>query len=590
MVDTTSDKTNGWVLYRRLWAYLADYWKIFLASIIAMLVVAATGPLFAALIKPLINEGFVDKNMEAMRWIPFAIVGLFLLRGVFNFINEYSTSYLSGHLVQRLRETMFAKILRLPAGFYHDNPSGRMISRVLNDVNQITDAGFNVITVLAKDGVTVLGLLGWLLYLDWQLTLVTFVTIPVVAACIRVVSVRLRRLSRENQQHLGQMTQVLGENVEGIRVVKIYGGQDYENQRFRDSALSVRHNLVKQTAANSANTALTQLMVSIALALIIYFAAVGAHNQTFSAGDFMSFLTAMIMMFDPIKRITGIMQSLQRGMAAAESVFGFLDTPEETDHGTFRPQARVRGHIRFDNVSFRYPQAEKDSVRALNLDILPGEMVALVGASGCGKTTTVNLIPRFFEVGSGTISLDEIDVRDYALDALRGEMSLVSQDVVLFNDTIARNVAYGECSDADESAIIAALQAANAWQFVSAMPEGIHTLIGENGAKLSGGQRQRLAIARALLKNAPVLMLDEATSALDTESEKLVQAALDKLMENRTTIVIAHRLSTVENADKIVVMHEGQVVEIGTHQELLARAGRYAALYAMQFGTSSQDD
>lgn len=590
MAKANSDVARGWLLYRRLLTYLAGYWRIFVASIIAMLVVAATGPIFAALIKPLINEGFVEKNMAAMRWIPLAIVGLFLLRGIFNFINEYSTSYLSGHLVQRLREKMFNKILRLPAGFYHDNPSGRVISRVLNDANLITEAGFNVITVLAKDGVTVLGLLAWLVYLDWKLTLITFVTIPVVAVCIRIVSLRLRRLSRENQQHLGEMTQVLGENVDGTRVVKIYGGQDYESARFHHRALSVRHNLVKQTAANSANTALTQLMVAVALSLIIYFAAVGARNQTFSAGDFMSFLTAMIMMFDPIKRITGIIQSLQRGMAAAESVFGFLDTPEETDEGDYRPTARARGHIRFDQVSFRYPHAEKDSLQNIDLEIEPGKMVALVGTSGCGKTTAVNLIPRFFEASGGTIYLDDIDIRQYALDALRGEMALVSQDVVLFNDTVARNVAYGECADADEAAIIAALQAANAWQFVAAMPQGIHTLIGENGAKLSGGQRQRLAIARALLKNAPVLILDEATSALDTESEKLVQTALDRLMENRTTIVIAHRLSTVEHADMIVVMHEGQIVERGRHHELLAKAGRYAALYAMQFGESSQGD
>lgn len=575
-------------LYGRLFSYLAGYWRIFAFSILAMLIVAASAPAFAALIKPLINEGFVEKNLQAMRWVPVAIVALFLVRGLANFANEYLTSYLSGHLVQRLREEMFAKMQRLPVGFYHEESSGRTMSRVLNDANLISDAGFNVITVLAKDGIGVVGLLFLLFYLDWQLTIITFLAFPVVGLGIRWVGLRLRQLSRENQQHMGQMTQVLSENIDCTKVVKVYGGQHHEQQRFALSAVDVRRNTVKQTAANSANTGITQLMVSIALAAIIYFAAMRSQNNTFSAGDFMSFLTAMVMMFDPVKRITGIMQSLQRGMAAAESIFHFLDMPEEKDSGSLTIQQKAQGAIRLENIAFAYPHAEKNSINRINLNIRSGEMIALVGESGCGKSTLVNLLPRFFEPQQGKIYLDDIPIEEYTLSDLRRQMALVSQDVTLFNDTIAANVAYGDCADAAESSIIEALKAANAWEFIQKMPEGIHTLVGENGAKLSGGQRQRLAIARALLKNAPILILDEATSALDNESEKLVQTALDKLMQSRTTIVIAHRLSTVEHADRIIVMQEGKIAEEGTHKALLQQKGRYNALYQMQFSDHAQ--
>lgn len=575
-------------LYGRLFSYLAGYWRIFAFSILAMLIVAASAPAFAALIKPLINEGFVEKNLQAMRWVPVAIVALFLVRGLANFANEYLTSYLSGHLVQRLREEMFAKMQRLPVGFYHEESSGRTMSRVLNDANLISDAGFNVITVLAKDGIGVVGLLFLLFYLDWQLTIITFLAFPVVGLGIRWVGLRLRQLSRENQQHMGQMTQVLSENIDCTKVVKVYGGQHHEQQRFALSAVDVRRNTVKQTAANSANTGITQLMVSIALATIIYFAAMRSQNNTFSAGDFMSFLTAMVMMFDPVKRITGIMQSLQRGMAAAESIFHFLDIPEEKDSGSLKIQQKAQGAIRLENIAFAYPHAEKNSINRINLNIRSGEMIALVGESGCGKSTLVNLLPRFFEPQQGKIYLDDIPIEEYTLSDLRRQMALVSQDVTLFNDTIAANVAYGDCADAAESSIIEALKAANAWEFIQKMPEGIHTLVGENGAKLSGGQRQRLAIARALLKNAPILILDEATSALDNESEKLVQTALDKLMQSRTTIVIAHRLSTVEHADRIIVMQEGKIAEEGTHKALLQQKGRYNALYQMQFSDHAQ--
>ena len=578
---TPHTTVSSLVLYRRLFGYLKNYLRIFSLAVLGMVVVAATGPIFAWLLKPLINEGFVEKNLSAMRWVPLAIIGLFILRGIFNFINEYSTSYLSGHLVQQIRREMFAKMLKLPAGYFSQHSSGRIMSRIMNDASQITEAGFNVVTVTAKDGITVVGLLCFLLYLDWQLTIITLVMIPVLAWCVRQVSKRLRQLSRESQQYAGQMTQVLGESITGERVIKVYGGQEHEKNRFDETAINVRRNGVKQTAANSFSTAVTQLMIATALAAILYLAAARAASDSFSAGDFMSFLSAMLMMFDPIKRMTGISSSLQRGLAAAESVFQFLDEPVEPDNGT-EILSEDTGDIELVNVSHHYEGAARNSLDNINLRIPNGSVVALVGASGCGKTTLANLLPRFFDPTAGEVRIGGRDIREYSMASLRKQMALVSQDVVLFNGTVAENIAYGRF-DADPADIEAAAKAANAWEFISAMPQGLQTEIGQNGLKLSGGQRQRIAIARALLKNVPILILDEATSALDTKSERLVQSALDKLMQQRTTLVVAHRLSTIEQADKIVVMHEGRIVEQGKHAELLAKGGRYADLYRMQF-------
>ena len=570
-------------LYKRLFPYMRGLLKYFVISVIAMVIVGATGPVFASLLKPIINNGFVDKNIEAMKWVPFQIVGLFILRGIANYINEYTSAYISNLMVQSIQRDLFAKMMMLPVGYYQENSRGRMMSRVTNDATGITAAGFDVITVFAKDGVTVLGLLIWLFYLDWQLTLITFATIPLIAWCVKTVNSRIRRLAAKSQNNLGQVMQILSESIDGTRVVRVYGGQHYEQSRLEKTNKELRHLAVRRQSYTSIGSAVTQLMIAISLSIILYVAAQRAAHAGFTAGDFMSFLTAMLMMFDPLKRITNMASVLQGGMMAADSVFRFLDEPAEKNQGTQVLSAQP-GDIEYDNVVLRYPHTEKNAIDHLNLTIKQGTVVALVGESGCGKTSTANLIPRFYNATAGEIRIGGTNIEAYELVNLRAQMALVSQDVVLFNDSIANNIAYG-CPEATEVQIIEAAKAANAWAFIEKMPQGLHTQIGDQGLKLSGGQRQRLAIARALLKDAPILILDEATSALDTESERLVLAALETLMKNRTTIVIAHRLSTIESADNIVVMHQGQIVEQGTHAELLARNGRYASLHQMQFGS-----
>jgi len=571
-------------LYLRLLAYVKPYWSTFAVSILGMAITAATEPLLPALLKPMLDGTFVHKDQTVIHWAPLIILAIFLVRGIAGFVGTYAIGWVGNKLVMDLRCKMFEKLLALPTRFYDDHATGNLISKLTFDVTQVTAAATSVVTISIRDTIIIAGLLGWLFYLNWKLTLLSLVMLPVIAIVIRTINKRLRNASRDSQRAMGDITQVIEESITAHKVVKLFGGQQYEGDRFSAQANWVRRHTMKQAMASAANVPLVQMVAAVALAVIVYLATVQADETT--VGGFLSFIAAMLMLTAPLKRLTSVSEFIQRGLAASESIFELLDTPGETDNGK-TAIGRASGHITFEHVSLSYGQDDRLALRDISLSIPAGQAVALVGASGSGKTTLANLVPRFYTQTHGAILLDGHNLADLTLASLRANIALVSQEVVLFNDTISANIAYGQMREVSETEIIAAALAAHAMEFINEMPQGLQTLVGEKGVRLSGGQRQRIAIARAILKDAPILILDEATSALDSESERHVQAALETLMQGRTTLVIAHRLSTIEKADRIVVLQKGEIVEIGTHRELLARNGVYAQLHRIQFAATS---
>lgn len=568
-------------LYLRLLRYVRPYWRVFAISIVSMVVLALSEPAIPALLKPLLDGSFVDKDPDAMQLMPLWLVLLFLVRGASSYSSTIAISWVANKVVMDLREAMFDRLLRLPTRFYDDNSSGVLMSKVAYDVSQVTDAATNALVVLVRDSIAIIGLLAWMLYLNWKLTLLVFLAAPLIALVVRTLSQRLRKINRSLQQTMGEMTHTLEEALTANRVVKVFNAEEHEARRFRHVANWVRRNFFKLASASAANTPLVQLIAALAFAIIIYIAIQESTRGDITVGGFVSFFGAMGLLFSPLKRLTSINEHLQRGLAAAESVFGLLDQPPESDTGQ-RKLGRAQGAVEFIDVAMSYDNTATPALVDINLRIAPGESIALVGPSGSGKTTLVNLIPRFYAPTRGCILLDGIDIQDLHLQDLRRQIALVSQDVMLFNDTIAANIAYGILDRSDEASIIAAAEAAHAMEFIRRMPEGLQTMVGEKGARLSGGQRQRIAIARALLKDAPILILDEATSSLDTESERHVQAAVENLQKDRTTLIIAHRLSTIERADRIVAMERGHIIEVGSHSELLAKNGLYSRLYRAQ--------
>ncbi len=559
--------------------YVFPYWRLVLISTIGLAIYASTEPAVVMIIQKIIDS-FNTQNRADIQYLPLLFVVLFFVRGIGAFLGNYYMARISGNVIHKLRCEIFKHYTKLPIEYFDSNNSGYMISRITNNVGEVTRATTDSLRSVVREGFTAIGLLAYLVQTNWQLSLMFLGIAPIVALMVKYVGGRLKRLSRNMQDTVGDLTHITSEMVSGNRIVKGFGGEDYESKRFKKSSLENRKQFRKLEMTVSINNPAMQLLISFALAGMMYLALM--IMQTSSAGEFVGFFTAAFLLPKPIRQLSDANSQILRGLAAAESLFEILDEPVEIDTGEYEVE-RSQGRIEFKNLSFTYPGAETPALQRINLTIEPGQTVALVGASGGGKSTLINLLPRFYDYADGEILIDGVNIKSYRLASLRKQMALVTQHVTLFNSSVAENIAYGILEGADREKIQQVAEDAYAMNFISKMPQGLDTEIGENGVKLSGGQRQRLALARALLKDSPILILDEATSALDTESERYIQAALTRLMQGRTTLVVAHRLSTIENADVILVMDKGQIVEKGSHSELLALGSAYAKLHGMQF-------
>jgi subfamily B ATP-binding cassette protein MsbA len=571
---------NAKVLYMRLLRYAWRFKTVFAMSILAAIVFSATSSGFLYAIKRVTDEGFNKQAPDKALYLPLMLLGLMSLRAIAGFSSTFCMRWVARRVVEALRRDAFRQLMQLPISFFDARSAGIVTSKLMYDVEQMANTCTKVAQTLVRDSLTAVGILSYMLYLDWRLTLLFIAIAPLIALYLKKMTPKLRASGQFVQQSVGEMTKAAEEAIAGQRIVKIFGASNYEFERFADIAGKNRHMQIRLARISGINSMVVEVLAAFALSLVVFYAV-----KNFSAGEFAAFLGALLMLIPPIKTLTAVNEELQVGLAAAQSVFEVIDSEEETDEGD-KKITRSNGNIEFKNVTLRFGEAKRAALDNLSFSIKEGEKVALVGRSGGGKTTLVNLLPRFYELQQGIILLDGIDIRALELKNLREQFALVSQDIILFNDTIFNNIAYGVLRNSTEEEVIAAAKAAHAWEFIEQLPLGLQNEIGDRGVRLSGGQRQRIAIARAILKNAPILLLDEATSALDSESEQHVQAALDALMQNRTSIVIAHRLSTIENADRILVMDQGHIVEAGSHNELLAQKGYYTKLYQKEFSGS----
>ena len=577
-----SSISADFLLYRRLLNYVIPHWRVFFLAILSMAVLALTAPAIPALMQPMLDGAFVNKDPKTIALMPYLFVGLFFIRGLASYIGNSSLHWVGTKTIMSLRQEMFDRLIDCPMRYFDDQQSGHIVSRFAFDVIQIKEAATNAVSTLVKDTLTVVGLLGWMFFIDWALALICMLGAPLVAVVISIIRKRLRRMSHRLQSTMGDIQHVLNEALYAQKIIKLYGGKQSESLRFNHTVNKNRqfHNKLGFIATVSSPG--VQFITSIFLAIVVYMATKQASDDSITVGDFVSFFTAMAMLLDPLKRLAGVNEHLQKGLAACDNVFNLIDSDIEIDNGS-QQLLNPYGKIEFRQLHFRYDNAQQDALVDINLTVEPGETIALVGESGSGKSTLASLLPRFYEPVSGEIYIDDINIQELSLMSLRKNIAFVSQEVILFNDTIRNNIAYGDLQNAKDMSIWKAAESAYASDFINQLPAKMNTVTGEGGTRLSGGQRQRLAIARALLKDARLLIMDEATSSLDTQSERHIQSALENVRKERTCVIIAHRLSTIENADRIIVLDKGRIVEQGRHEDLLNQNNVYARLYKNQF-------